>query len=95
MLPELVKVMRPLAWMAPPTRASPVPPTRMESVEASRTLARQAAEGSLKPEDINEEMFSRHLWTAGLPDPELLIRTGGDYRVSNFMLWQNRRLAQQ
>jgi undecaprenyl diphosphate synthase len=61
---------------------------RMEIVEAARSLARQAAAGTLKPEDINEELFSRNLWTAGLPDPELLIRPGGEFRVSNFMLWQ-------
>lgn len=61
---------------------------RDEIVEAARDLARKAAQGGLKPEAITEEMFGNHLSTAGLPDPDLLIRTSGEMRVSNFLLWQ-------
>jgi undecaprenyl diphosphate synthase len=42
----------------------------------------------MKPDDINEELFSRYLYTAGLPDPDLLLRTSGEMRISNFLLWQ-------
>ena len=51
-------------------------------------LAEQAAEGTLKPEDITEDVISNALDTAGTPDPELLIRTSGEERISNFLLWQ-------
>lgn len=61
---------------------------RQEIVNASRELARRVAAGELAPEDIDEQRFSDALWTAGLPDPDLLIRSGGDCRVSNFLLWQ-------
>ena len=61
---------------------------RPEIVRAARMLAEQAAAGGLRPEDIDEAMFSRHLYTDGLPEPDLLIRTGGEFRVSNFLLWQ-------
>ena len=61
---------------------------RTEITEAARCLARQAAEGSLRPEDIDEEAFARHLFTADIPDPDLLIRTSGEKRISNFLLWQ-------
>lgn len=62
--------------------------SRSELVRAAGLLAREAAEGRLRPEDINEEALSAALWTAGTPDPDLLIRTGGDRRLSNFLLWQ-------
>jgi len=61
---------------------------RWEMVEATKTLARQVAEGKIKAEDITAEMFSENLTTKTYPDPELLIRTSGEQRVSNFLLWQ-------
>lgn len=61
---------------------------RWEIVMAARELARLAADGQIKPEEINEEIFAGHLATAGMPDPDLLIRTGGDMRVSNYLLYQ-------
>jgi undecaprenyl diphosphate synthase len=61
---------------------------RWEILEAVRSLAAAAREGHLDPELIDERMFSAALSTAEMPDPDLLIRTGGEYRVSNFLLWQ-------
>jgi undecaprenyl diphosphate synthase len=61
---------------------------RDEITRAAQALAAQARDGRLRPEDITEEMLSTHLDTHGIPDPDLLIRTGGDMRVSNFLLWQ-------
>ena len=61
---------------------------RQELLDAVRGACRQIAEGRIKAEDINEEHFSDLLYTAGLPDPDLLIRTAGEMRVSNFLLWQ-------
>jgi undecaprenyl diphosphate synthase len=61
---------------------------RIEIVEAARSLARDVALGVLDPEAIDEELFSSRLFTAGIPDPDLLIRTSGEMRVSNFLLWQ-------
>jgi len=61
---------------------------RTEIVDAARECARKALEGSLSPEEIDEELFSRLLYTGDIPDPDLLIRTAGEYRVSNFLLWQ-------
>ncbi|MEZ5939107.1 MAG: isoprenyl transferase [Hyphomonadaceae bacterium] len=60
---------------------------RAEIVEAARRLASKAAAGEIQPEDIDETTFARSLWTADMPDPELLIRTGGEFRISNFLLW--------
>ena len=62
--------------------------SRWEIVEACRSLAREAAAGKLQPEDINDALLSSRMSTAGMPDPDLLIRTGGDLRVSNYLLWQ-------
>lgn len=62
--------------------------SREEIVAGVKKLAAQVKAGKLKPESITEEMFSASLWTAGIPDPDLLIRTGGEFRVSNFLLWQ-------
>ena len=62
--------------------------SRWEIVEACRQLAARAAAGEIKPDDIDAAMFSDSLSTAGMPDPDLLIRTGGDMRISNFLLWQ-------
>lgn len=61
---------------------------RDELVRAARQLAQAAADGQLAPEDINEERLAGALDTAGLPDPDLLIRTSGEQRISNYMLWQ-------
>ena len=62
--------------------------SRAEIVDAVQALAREVAAGSLAPEAIGEEHISSHLYTAGMPDPDLLIRTAGEMRVSNFLLWQ-------
>ncbi len=61
---------------------------RWELTEAIKSISRQVKEGKLNPDDISSELVSKHLQTANLPDPDLLIRTGGDYRISNFLLWQ-------
>jgi undecaprenyl diphosphate synthase len=61
---------------------------RAEIVSAVRHLAAEAAAGRLAPERIDETQVSAHLYTSGLPDPDLLIRTGGEQRLSNFLLWQ-------
>ena len=61
---------------------------RDEIVRAARALAREAAAGSLDPDSITEEMLSERLYTADCPDPDLLIRTSGEQRISNFLLWQ-------
>ena len=55
---------------------------------AARALAAKAQSGELAPADIDEQTFADHLYTAGTPDPDLLIRTSGEMRVSNFLLWQ-------
>ncbi|TWU37016.1 polyprenyl diphosphate synthase [Novipirellula artificiosorum] len=61
---------------------------RDEITHAVRELAREVAEGSLHEEDIDEELVASRLYTVGLPEVDLMIRTGGDMRVSNFLLWQ-------
>jgi len=61
---------------------------RWELVEAARALARKVASGKLSAGDIDEAAIAENLCTVGMPDPDLLIRTGGEYRVSNFLLWQ-------
>ncbi|MGA4580034.1 isoprenyl transferase [Limisphaera sp. VF-2] len=61
---------------------------RTEIVEAARSLARKVKAGELDPDDIDEHLFAQHLWTRNIPDPDLLIRTSGEMRVSNFLLWQ-------
>jgi undecaprenyl diphosphate synthase len=62
--------------------------SRIEIVEAVRNIAEKAKQGKLDPADINEEVISQHLWTRNVPDPDLLIRTSGEMRLSNFLLWQ-------
>jgi undecaprenyl diphosphate synthase len=61
---------------------------RSEMVDAVKTLVERAQRGELRAEDISEQTLSEALYTAGLPDPDLLIRTSGEMRVSNFLLWQ-------
>lgn len=61
---------------------------KWEILEATRNLARRAQAGLLNPDDIDQELFSNALSTKGMPDPELLIRTSGENRISNFLLWQ-------
>lgn len=62
--------------------------SREEIVDAARELAREAAAGSLEPDAIDRELFAKHLYTANIPDPDLVIRTSGEFRLSNFLLWQ-------
>ena len=62
---------------------------RDEIVRAARALAGMVQRGDMKLEEITAESFEAHLDTAGLPEPDLLIRTGGDQRISNFLLWQS------
>jgi undecaprenyl diphosphate synthase len=62
--------------------------SRAEIADASRRLAERAAAGLLRPTDIDEGMLSENLYTADIPDPDLLIRTSGEQRISNFLLWQ-------
>ncbi|RWZ54655.1 isoprenyl transferase [Halobacillus fulvus] len=62
--------------------------SRNEMVEAVKELYREVQEGKLSLSELNEEHLSKHLYTSGLEDPDLLIRTGGEKRLSNFLLWQ-------
>ena len=62
--------------------------SRTELVDACRGISAQVAEGSLAVEDITEQTISDHLYTAGMVDPDLVIRTAGEMRISNFLLWQ-------
>jgi len=61
---------------------------RWEIVEAAKALAKDVKSGKISSEKISEDLFSDYLKTAGIPDPELLIRTSGEMRISNFLLWQ-------
>jgi undecaprenyl diphosphate synthase len=61
---------------------------RAEIARAARQLAERVARGELEPEAIDEAAFARELYTAEIPDPDLLIRTSGEQRISNFLLWQ-------
>lgn len=63
--------------------------SRQEITRAARAIAREVAAGRLKPEDVSEDEISKRLFTSGTPDPDLMIRTGGDQRISNFLLWQS------
>jgi undecaprenyl diphosphate synthase len=62
--------------------------SRIEIVDAVRRISEEVKSGKLDPADINEKVISEHLWTRNIPDPDLLIRTSGEMRVSNFLLWQ-------
>jgi len=61
---------------------------RLEIVDAALSLAKDIKSGRILPDKVNEEIFSQYLYTKGIPDPELLIRTSGEMRLSNFMPWQ-------
>ena len=61
---------------------------RWELVEAIKNITTQAEAGKVKPEEITEELVSKYLTTANMPDPDLLIRSSGEFRISNFLLWQ-------
>jgi undecaprenyl diphosphate synthase len=63
--------------------------SRQEIVEATQTLAMKVKDGSMLIQDINEELFSKYLYTKAIPDPDLMIRTSGESRLSNFLLWQS------
>ena len=62
--------------------------SRFEIVRAARIMAEKCVNGQFAPEDFSEQLFASHLYTVGLPDPDLLIRSGGEARLSNFLLWQ-------
>jgi undecaprenyl diphosphate synthase len=62
--------------------------SKWEIVNAVKSLLRESNENKIKPEEINNELFESYLNTANIPDPEILIRTSGEYRISNFLLWQ-------
>ena len=62
--------------------------SRLELVNATRMIAQEVKDGRLSLEDITENTINEHLWTNFMPDPELLIRTGGELRISNYLLWQ-------
>jgi undecaprenyl diphosphate synthase len=61
---------------------------RQEIIHACKAIAQKVAQGLLSPDDITEELWESHLYTAGLINPDLLIRTSGEMRISNFLLWQ-------
>jgi undecaprenyl diphosphate synthase len=62
--------------------------SRAELVDAVQSIVRDALAGKVKPEDVSEDLVARHLYTAGMSDPDLVIRTAGEMRISNFLLWQ-------
>ncbi|GEM67253.1 isoprenyl transferase [Sphingobacterium mizutaii NBRC 14946 = DSM 11724] len=62
--------------------------SRQEILDATKSIAEKVKKGEISVDDINEEMFSNNLYTHGIPDPDLLIRTSGEERISNYMLWQ-------
>src|SRR5690606_24613218 len=62
--------------------------SRAEIVDAVQHIARQVRDGRLDPDRISEQLITDNLYTAGLPDPDLLIRTAGEMRLSNYLLWQ-------
>ena len=62
---------------------------RAEIVRGAKALAERVRSGELDPSEITEDMFSETLYTGGMPDPDLIIRTGGEYRLSNFLTWQS------
>lgn len=63
--------------------------SRAEILRAAKQLARQVQNGELRPDDITQEMFAEYLYTKDQPDPDLILRPSGEYRISNFLLWQS------
>jgi undecaprenyl diphosphate synthase len=63
--------------------------SRQEIISAAKRFAREVKAGAYEAESLNPELFSSFLYTAGIPDPDILIRTSGEMRISNFLLWQN------
>jgi len=61
---------------------------REEILKAIRDISREVLEGKISPDDINEDLVRKHLYTGDLPDPDLILRTSGEERISNFLLWQ-------
>lgn len=61
---------------------------RQEIIQACKAIATQVKQGNIEPEQIDEKLFEQHLYTHGIPHPDLLIRTSGEMRISNFLLWQ-------
>lgn len=61
---------------------------RFEIIDAARNIAKDVREGKISPGDIDDKLFADHLYTRNMPDPDLLIRTSGELRISNFLLWQ-------
>ena len=62
--------------------------SRQEIVDAAKAIAHEVRQGDLDPDLVDQDLFSKHLYTADMPDPDLLIRTSGEFRISNFLLWQ-------
>ena len=62
--------------------------SKLELTRATRLIAEEVKKGTIKPEEITEQTINDHLWTSFMPDPDLLIRTGGELRISNYLLWQ-------
>jgi len=62
--------------------------SKLELTRATRLIAEEVKQGKLNPEDVTEQTINDHLWTNFMPDPDLLIRTGGEIRISNYLLWQ-------
>ena len=62
--------------------------SRAEIVDAARSIAQKALKGTVAPDEIDEELLGSHLYTGHMPDPDLLVRTSGEMRLSNFLLWQ-------
>ena len=79
----LIAVKRALAG-----RAELAPETQKSLRNACRAVAEKVRRGELAPEQVDEEAVAAHLYTAGMPDPDLLVRTAGELRVSNYLLWQ-------
>ena len=63
--------------------------SRQELIMAFKRIANKVEKGKMKSEDISQEIITRELYTCDTPDPDLLIRTGGEHRISNFLLWQS------
>jgi tritrans,polycis-undecaprenyl-diphosphate synthase [geranylgeranyl-diphosphate specific] len=61
---------------------------RQEIIDAVREIAQRVKDGEISPKDVDERMISKHLYTSHLPDPDLILRTSGEERISNFLLWQ-------